>query len=78
MNTKPQKTADEFNFSVAEHLEVQRRIEALAYVKWIESGCQTATADNWIEAEEEVMTDFCRRRLNQAKSAAPPVASKAK
>jgi len=50
--------------SMQEHLWVQQMIEKRAYALWVSAGCNKGTSlRDWIEAEIEVLTDFCRRKL---------------
>jgi hypothetical protein len=47
-----------------EHLWVQKMIEKRAYALWVSAGCNKGTSlRDWIDAEKEVLTDFCRRKL---------------
>ena len=48
-------------FTAEEHLWAQRSIELRAYKRWRDCGGSGAGAlKNWLEAEEEVLTEFCR------------------
>ena len=67
VNAQPHTTAAGQALTAEEHIRVQKRIEARAYAKWVASGCRNATAlRDWVEAEEEVLVEFCRRRMRPA------------
>ena len=58
-------------FTLAEHLWVQKQIEKRAYELWREGGGRQDTPlSNWLQAEDEVVREFCLSR--QLSSAAPP------
>jgi hypothetical protein len=67
VNTQPHATAAGQALTAEEHMRVQKRIEARAYAKWLAAGCRNATAlKDWIEAEDEVLVEFCRRHMRPA------------
>jgi hypothetical protein len=52
------------NLTAREHLEVQREIEKRAHELWRIGGCrQTATLDEWLQAEREIIERFLWKRF---------------
>jgi hypothetical protein len=51
-------------FTIEEHLRVQREIEARAHQFWLAQGCALKSALNcWRKAEDEVLAEFVKKRL---------------
>lgn len=47
-------------FTIAEHLAVQKKIEVRAYLLWQAAGCPLETAvSDWRQAEIDVLLEFC-------------------
>jgi hypothetical protein len=68
MNTQQRKQAgnprriraEPVEFSIADHLWVQRQIENRAYALWREGGGASLSAlEYWVQAETEVIEGFC-------------------
>lgn len=58
-------------FTIAEHLRVQREIEARAKRFWLASGCTLKSAlDDWLLAEGKVLAEFVKSR-NQCQAGEP-------
>jgi hypothetical protein len=54
------------DFSIEEHLRVQREIEARAHRFWLAKGCALKNALNdWLKAEEEVLAEFVKARTQR-------------
>ena len=50
-------------FTVADHMNVQMKIEQRAHELWLAGGSRQDTSlDNWLRAEREVLEDFIIRR----------------
>lgn len=67
MKTKsPKRINAVVNLTRDEHLQVQKEIERRAHELWNAAGCrQTASLNDWIEAEHEVMEQFLQFRLRR-------------
>jgi hypothetical protein len=60
-------------FTIAEHLRVQREIEKRAHRFWFAKGCALNTALNdWLKAEAQVLAEFVKSR--PPRQAVSPVA----
>lgn len=54
-------------FTIAEHLQVQRQIEQRAYNLWLMHGGDDRRAFNhWLKAEAEVLAEFVQARMDVA------------
>ncbi len=63
------------DFSIEEHLRVQREIETRAHRFWQAKGCALKNALNdWLKAEEEVLAEFVKARTQRQQ--VQPVSSK--
>jgi hypothetical protein len=68
MNAKTQIFHPQNEFSIQEHLKVQRQIERCAYQFWLACGKQTAdTLTSWLQAEVFVVKKFIRARATAPK-----------
>jgi hypothetical protein len=54
------------DFTVEEHLAVQRHIEQRAYQLGCAQPCSGCPLQHWLQAENEVLAEFIRRRLAEA------------
>lgn len=53
-------------FTVEEHLRVQREIEERAHRFWLAKGCALKNALNdWLKAEDEVLAEFVKARTQR-------------
>ena len=53
-------------FTIEEHLQVQREIEERAHCFWFAKGCPLKNALNdWLKAEDEVLTEFVKARTDR-------------
>jgi hypothetical protein len=58
------------DFTMAEHLNVQFRIERRAHELWLLNGCRhRSSIDDWIQAELEITADFIRTRSRDVRRA---------
>jgi len=46
-------------FSIADHLWVQRNIEMRAYSLWQQEGGRSEALECWVRAEHDVIDEFC-------------------
>ena len=57
----PVENSRPFEFSVLDHLLVQREIEKRAYALWLAEGNRPSSRlSDWLRAECEVVTRFCQ------------------
>ena len=75
MNTQPKMAIDsnaqpalavrkQREFTIEEHLRVQRQIEQRAYIFWRAHGDSASNAfNNWLRAEVAVLVDFVKVRM---------------
>jgi hypothetical protein len=53
-------------FTIGEHLRVQREIEERAHRFWLAKGCALKNAlDDWLKAEDEVLAKFVEARTQR-------------
>jgi hypothetical protein len=63
-------------FTLEEHLRVQREIEERAHRSWFAKGCAlTSALNDWLKAEAEVLAEFVTARTQRPP--APPVPNEA-
>jgi hypothetical protein len=75
---RPKRAPDEF--TLEEHLRVQREIEKRAHRIWFADGCNAqSTLADWLNAEDAVLLEFMETRMRDqtgrpASGKAPPKA----
>jgi len=53
----------QYEFTIEEHLNVQRKIEERAHRFWLTNGCALrSTLNDWLKAENEVLAEFMKTR----------------
>jgi len=59
---RPKRAPDEF--TLEEHLRVQREIEKRAHRIWFADGCNAqSTLADWLKAEDAVLLEFVEKRM---------------
>jgi hypothetical protein len=67
MRPQPHTAAAGHVITMQDHLWVHRRTQDRAYAVWISSGCRSGTAlRDWLQAEAEVLIEFCRLHVRPA------------